>query len=105
MAEMQIAGYLKGPHSLLEAAGLKSLSLTFSTLSRSWDYAGFLFFSERFTLQDIAVGVHQSMATCSVSCLLSGSSQPSCCPCCFFFFSSPSQKEMLMFVPPYASEA
>lgn len=43
-------------------------------------------FCERFTSQDIAVGVHQYMATYSVSCLLSSSSQPSCCPCCFFFF-------------------
>lgn len=42
-------------------------------------------FCERFTSQDIAVGVHQWMATYSVSCLFLSRSQPSCCPCCFFF--------------------
>lgn len=33
-----------------------------------------------------ADGGSGSAATCGVSCLLSGGSQPSCCPCCFFFF-------------------
>lgn len=76
----------KGLHKLLEATGLKSLKFNLPHFFGSWDYA---VFSERFTSQDIAVGAHQCMATCSVSCLLSSSSQPSCCPCCFlllFFF-------------------
>lgn len=68
----------------------------------SWDYAWVFFlesknFYERLTSQDIAVGVHQCMATYSVSCLLSSSSQPSCCPCCFFFL--PRVKCWCLFLP------
>lgn len=105
----KLRGGSKGLHKLLEATGLISLSLTslasflearimheFFRESRN--------FCERFTSQDIAVRVHQCMATYSVSCLLSSSSQPSCCPCCFFFFFT-FQGEMLMFVPSYALEA
>lgn len=44
-------------------------------------------------------GGSRSAATCGVSCLLSGGSQPSCCPCCFFFFPSFMEKCWCLFLP------
>lgn len=81
----------KGLHKLLEATGLISLIFTsptvffFFKLGLCMTFQKSRNFCERFTSQDIAVGVHQWMATYSVSCLFLSRSQPSCCPCCFFF--------------------